>query len=81
MCRSYGKYVRACYATGRHRGELVPIAQAMWGKSSHLVFGRPASGVKKERSATSRCPRCGRPRSRHDSPGEVCWLCLKEGRV
>jgi hypothetical protein len=78
MCRSYGKYVRACCATGRYRGEHVPMALAVWGRSNHLVFGRAPMAAKGERRGMSRCPRCGRPCSHHDFPGLVCWLCRKE---
>jgi hypothetical protein len=78
MCRSYGPYIRACYATGRHRGEHVPIASAVWGQSNHLVFGRVSSVAKGKRWNVCRCPRCGSPRSYHDSPAEICRLCRME---
>jgi len=79
MCRSYGPYIRACYATGRHRGEHIPIALAIWGRSDHLVFGRAAPmAAKGKRWDVSRCPRCGSPRSHHESPGDICRLCRME---
>ena len=75
MCRSYGKYVRACYATGKHRGEHVPIAQAVWGRGEHMVFGW--TGTKRSRADDSRtCIRCGQP-----PPAEhVCAECSLERR-
>jgi len=77
MCRSYGPYIRACYATGRHRGEHIPVALAVWGRSNHLIFG-PAPRATGKRWNVSRCPRCGSPLSHHDSPGYVCRLCRME---
>jgi len=81
MCRSYGKYVRACYATGRHRGEHVPIEQAAWGRGRHLVFGSGGRRGETRKSAGHRCPTCHRPLSRHGSAGEMCDLCRKEKEV
>ena len=78
MCRSYSTYVRACYATGRHRGEHIPMALAVWGRSDHLVFGPAASPAQGKRWNIARCPQCGSPRSHHDLPGDVCRLCRME---